>query len=116
MKKTASARSDAGRRCCLGLCIQSVALGSRPLRECLVAEVYGIFDDGGKEHEDLAPFLGVELGCAVVVVDTVLLLLDVSDLCVAEADDMLGGLEGFYLSAEDLEEFFFAVDVAAIAP
>ena len=58
----------------------------------------------------------VELRTAVVEVDTVLLLLHVGDLGVAEAGDGGAGDDGVDLLLEDAVEVVKGIDIAAVAP
>ena len=81
-----------------------------------VAEVLRILDDGRNLLEDFLQTVGVELGAAVVIVDTVLFLFNVGHLGVAETYDVLACLEGVNLLLKDLIEVLNLVDVAAVSP
>ena len=59
---------------------------------------------------------GVELGRAVVTIDTVLLLLYVGDLCIAIAYDARTGDDGIDFLFQNAVEVVERVDVATIAP
>ena len=55
------------------------------------AQVLRILDNGGNFFENLLQTLCIELACAVIVVDAVLLLFHIGHLGIAEANDVLTG-------------------------
>ena len=71
---------------------------------------------GRNFRKDGSESFGVELGCAVVTIDTVLLLLYVSDLCVAIAYDARTGDDGINFLFQNVLKVVERVDVATIAP
>ena len=66
--------------------------------------------------EDGAEAGGIEFRRAVEAVDAVLLLLNVGDLGIAEADYVLGSLQSVDLLFEKVVEFLDGIDVFTVSP
>ena len=81
-----------------------------------VAQVLWILDDGRYLFKDFTDTLVVEFRCAVIVIDTILLLLYVGNLGIAESYDVLAGTDGVDFIFKDFVKFFKSFDVLAVAP
>ena len=70
-----------------------------------------------RHSEDVMDALHVVFCVAVIIVDTVLLLLDVCELCVAESPDKIAHLYKYaYLSLKALVEILLGNSRVAISP